>query len=118
MGKSVIALALLCAVPLTSGCVTVPSPAALANSTKVDEQSINTLELAYKTWRLAVETGINAGAIKGQLAAHTAQLDNQLYSALTAAETAYNGGNAKDYATAEADFNTALTVGYSAIGGK
>lgn len=111
-----IALA-LCATSL-SACATIPAPATLANSTKIDEQSINTLELAYKTWRLAVETGIHAGYIKGQLATHVAQLDDQIYSALVAAETAYTGANAADYNTAVANFNTALTVGYSAIGGK
>lgn len=111
-----IALA-LCATSL-SGCAVVPAPATLANSTKVDEQSINTLELAYKTWRLAAETGINAGYIKGKLATRVAALDNQLYATLTAAESAYAGGNAADYNSAVANFNTALTVGYSAIGGK
>lgn len=113
--RKLIIVAALCSL---SACVSVPSPQALANSTKIDEQSINTLELAYKSWRLAVETGIHAGLIKGQLATHVAQLDNQIYSALVAAQSAYNGANAGDYNAAVANFNTALTVGYSAIGGK
>lgn len=116
--KIALTLALFCAVPLTSGCVTVPSPAALANTTKLDEQGVNTAELAYKAWRIAVETGVNAGQIKGQLAQRVAGFDNQLYSALQAVESAYNAGNASDYKTAVANFNTALTVANSALGGK
>lgn len=116
MRKFLIAVA-LCSASLT-GCATVPTPSSLAEQTKIDEQSINTLELAYKTWRLAVETGINAGQIKGQLAGRVAQLDNQLYQALVAAETAYKGANAASYDAAVANFNVALTSAYSAVGGK
>jgi len=117
MRKLTIIVALACAVPL-NGCVTVPSPAALANSTKADEQGINTLELAYKTWRLAVETGVNAGTIKGQLAGHIADIDNKLYSALQSAEAAYQSANSTTYNDAVKQFNTALADGYASIGGK
>ena len=93
-------------------------PVTYADQTKIDEQFGVTAELAYKSWRLAVETGVSSGLIKGQVAAHVAQLDNQLYAALTAVEHAYAAGNSTEIKTAVANFNTALTVGYSAIGGK
>jgi len=119
MKKLLFAFMLLFALPL-SACATAPvpaSPSAISNLTKVDEQAAVTAQLAYKSWRLAVETGVNAGLIKGQLAGHVAQLDNQLYSALQAVDAAYKAGNADNFATAVASFNTALNVGYSAIHG-
>jgi hypothetical protein len=106
-------LLLLCAAvrsPAYSVCQspTIPtSPGQVANSTKLDEQAAVTAHLAYKSWRLAVETSVNAGLIKGQLAAHVAQLDNQLYSALQAVDAAYASGNATNYARSSRGFNTA-----------
>jgi hypothetical protein len=121
MKKLLLLLALLFAVPLTA-CANLPtiptSPGQVADSTKLDEQTAVTAHLAYKSWRLAVETSVNAGLIKGQLAAHVAQLDNQLYSALQAVDAAYASGNATNYAAAVGAFNTAITVGYTAIGGR
>jgi hypothetical protein len=112
-------LCLFTALPL-GACATIPStsPAAYANTTKADEQAVVTAELAYKSWRLAVETGVSSGLIKGQLAGKVAGIDNQLYSALQAVERAYSAANSADLAAALGNFNTALTVGYSAIGGK
>jgi hypothetical protein len=118
MRRILIAMCMLTALPLSACATTSPSsPAAIANATKVDEQTINTLELAYKTWRIAVETGVRSGAIKGTLAATVAGLDTRLYSALQAAEHAYEGGNG-DFGTALVAFNGALSSGYAAIGGK
>lgn len=118
MKKLLLLIALLFAVPLTA-CASVPTgPGTIANSTKLDEQAAVTAQLAYKSWRIAVETGINAGLIKGQLATKIAGLDNQLYSALQAVDAAYASGNASSYASAIGNFNTALTVGYTAIGGR
>lgn len=118
--KKLLLIACALAVPL-SACETIPSipasPSAVTNLTKADEQVALTAELAYKSWRLAVETGVNSGLIKGQLAGHVAQLDNQLYSALQAVESAYATGNASSLAAAVASFNTTLNVGYSAIHG-
>jgi hypothetical protein len=121
MRRLLIICACALALPLTAcdlATTGVAAPATYANTTKADEQGAVTAELAYKTWRLAVETGVNSGAIKGQLAGHVADLDNQLYSALQVVEKAYAAGNSGDIATAVGNFNTALTVGYSAIGGR
>ena len=94
------------------------TPAHYADQTKVDEQGAVTAELAYKSWRLAVETGVDSGFIKGKTATQVAALDNKLYSALKAVEAAYAAGNASDIATSAASFNAILASGYSAIGGK
>lgn len=107
----------LCACATTSA--TIPTaPSAAAQLTKVDEQAVTGAELAYKTWRIAVEAGVNAGFIKGATAAKVAQLDNQLYSALQAIEQAYAAANSNSLAAALVNFNGALAAGYSAIGGK
>lgn len=117
MKKLLFALAL--SLSACTGLTTIPTtPSAIADTTKVDEQVVVTAHLGYKAWRLAVETGVNSGLIKGQLAAHVADLDNQLYTALQAVDAAYATGNASNVAAAVTSFNTALTVGYSAIGGK
>jgi hypothetical protein len=93
---------LLCALSVRSaacsvcGFSTIPtSPSSIANTTKLDEQAALTAQLAYKSWRIAVETGVNAGLIKGQLATHVAQLDNQLYSALQAVDAAYSAAGTR-----------------------
>jgi hypothetical protein len=121
MKKILLLVLCLFAVPLAACAelASVPtSPSSVTNTTKLDEQAALTAQLAYKSWRIAVETGVNAGLIKGQLATHVAQLDNQLYSALQAVDAAYSAGNAASFATAIGNFNTALTVGYTAIGGR
>jgi hypothetical protein len=118
MRKILIIAALALAIP-ASACTAIPtSPAAVAGTTTVDEKTAITFELAYKTWRVAVETGINAGQIKGPLATKIAGLDNQLYSALQAVEAAYAGANSADILTAVNNFNTAYANAYAAIGGK
>lgn len=91
--------------PLLDG---VANPSTAANLTKRDEQAVNTAELAYKGFRLTVETGVNAGLIKGQLAGKLRELDNQLYSKLVLVETAYNAANATSLTAAIADFNVIL----------
>lgn len=113
-------LFMICALAL-SACTAVPvstAPATYANMTVVDEQAAVTAHLAYKAFRLAVETGINAGAIKGATATRVAALDNQIYAALQTVDAAYATGNAADIASAVGAFNTTLTVGYTAVGGR
>lgn len=79
------------------------SPAEAADSTVLDEQAATAVELAYKAARLAVETGVDAGIIRGAHAARFAQLDRQAFAAIQAVRTAYRAGNAANYATAKAD---------------
>jgi hypothetical protein len=75
------------------------SPAAVANTTVLDEQAALGVELAYKAARTAVEVGVDAGLIKGARATQFAALDNKAYKAVTTARRAYQAGNATDYAT-------------------
>lgn len=111
-----LALPLAACEAFTTG--TVPAPSTISDRTKADEQAAVTAHLAYKSWRLAVETGVKSGLIKGTLAGRVADLDNQIFKALSAVDAAYSGGNAADIYTAVGNFNTAVTVGYSAIGGR
>jgi hypothetical protein len=97
---------------------TVPAPGTYTNKTVLDEKIAITAHNAYKAWRLAVETGINAGYIKGQLAVRIANVDNQLYSALTVVDQAYATGNAASYAEAIDKFNAALNDGRAIFGSK
>ena len=105
-----------------SACATVPGagvqPSAYADQTKADEQSAQTAELAYKSWRVAVTAGAQAGLIKGQTATDIAAIDNKLYAALTIVESAYAGGNSTTIAGAVNQFNTALTQANALIGSK
>lgn len=105
---------LACALALTplSACATLPtSPAVVANTTTLDEQGAIAVGLGYKIFRIAVETGINAGIIKGSLATKVAALDNQLFTAVTAVDAAYQAGNAASLATALAKANRLLASG-------
>jgi hypothetical protein len=114
-----------CALPLVplAACSTMPTdisttPVSYADKVRIDEQGIITAELAYKTWRIAVETGVNAGTIKGGTATKLAELDNRIYLALQTVEAAYSAGNADSIEHAVGQFNIALTTGYTALGGK
>lgn len=76
------------------------SPVAVAESTTLDEQGALAAELAYKAARIAVETGVDAGVIKGATAAKVAQLDQRAFAALGVVRKAYAAGNAASYASA------------------
>ncbi|WP_257554156.1 hypothetical protein [Sphingobium sp. CFD-2] len=76
------------------------SPTTVANSTTLDEQGVLAAELAYKAARVAVETGVDAGLIKGPTAAKVAQLDRRAFAALGVVRKAYAAGNAASYASA------------------
>lgn len=109
--------AALCGAMMLASCTAVgpanllpPSPAAAANKTVLDEQGALAAELAYKAARIAVETGVDAGLIKGTAAARVAQLDQAVFVALGQVRTAYRAGNATSYAAA-------LTEARNAVGG-
>ena len=84
------------------------SPSAIADKTVLDEQIGIGAEQAYKVWRVAIETGVDAKLIKGRTAIELAQWDNQLYSVLGQIRLAYAAGNAASYNAAFARFNTVL----------
>ena len=78
-----IPLALLCALPACAPINTIPpSPASVADKAVLDEQGALAAELAYKAARIAIETGVDAGFIRGATAARFAALDAKAYAAL------------------------------------
>ena len=81
----------------------VTAPGVLADRTVLDEQAITGVELAYKAARLTIETGVDAGLIKGETATRIAALDNQAFLALGIARGAYRTGNAASYKAAVAE---------------
>lgn len=84
------------------------APVEAADSTVLDEQAALAVELAYKAARLAVETGVDAGAIRGEQATRFAELDNQAFAAVQAARRAYRAGNAVSYGAALAEARGAI----------
>lgn len=103
----IVCLALSACAGIPAGIV--PTPSTVTEQTKLDEQAAITVNLAYKAWLITVETGINAGLIKGTLATRVAVVDNQLYTALKAVDSAYAAGNASNYLIAITEFNRALS---------
>lgn len=99
--KRLFTLALLCALPACAPLDTIPpAPAAVANKTVLDEQGALAAELAYKAARIAIETGVDAGLIRGATATRIAALDAKAYAALGVVRQAYRAGNATNYAAA------------------
>jgi hypothetical protein len=107
-------IVVVCAALALSGCgltglAALPtSPQAVANETVLDEQAILAVELAYKAARLACETGVDAGAIRGANAARFAEIDNRAYAAVQTARRAYRAGNATGYGAALAEARAAI----------
>lgn len=112
-----LAICLATCVPI-SGCATIPtSPSDVASQTKIDEQVAVGADLAYKGFRLAVETGVSSGIIKGQLAAKLADVDNRLFSAYTLVADAYATANSQSLAQAIGKFNDILAEGNGLLAG-
>lgn len=88
--------------------VGVSAPVVAADRTVLDEQAITGVELAYKAARLTIETGVDAGLIKGATATRVAALDNQAFLALGIARGAYRTGNAANYKAAVAEAGGAV----------
>jgi len=84
------------------------APVEAADSTVMDEQAALGVELAYKAARLAVETAVDAGVIRGEQAVQFAALDNTAYAAVQAARRAYRAGNAVSYGAALAEARAAV----------
>ncbi len=84
------------------------APVAVADETVLDEQAALSIDLAYKAARLAIETGVDAGVIRGERAARLAEVDNQAFAAVQAARRAYRAGNATSYGAALAEARAAI----------
>lgn len=87
-----------------------PAPAAVADRTTLDESAALTAELAYKAARVSVETGVDAGFIKGATAAKVATLDSAAYAALGKVRAAYRAGNASTYSSALTEARGAISA--------
>ena len=86
------------------------APSQIADRTVADEQGMLAVELAYKAARLAVETGVDAGIIRGATAARFAELDNKAFAALGVLRQAYRTANAADFATALTNARNAVAL--------
>lgn len=96
-----IPLALLCALPACTPVNTIPpAPGTVADKTTLDEQGALAAELAYKAARIAIETGVDAGLMRGATATKIASLDAKAYAALQIVRKAYAAGNAASYTSA------------------
>jgi hypothetical protein len=96
-----ISVALLCALPACTSLNTIPpAPGTIADKTTLDEQGALAAELAYKAARIAIETGVDAGLIRGTTAGRVAALDAKAYAALGIVRKAYAAGNAASYTAA------------------
>ncbi len=80
----------------------------MADNTVLDEQGLIALELAYKAARLAGETLVDAGMIRGETALRIGKLDKAAFAALDVARGAYRASNAASY-------QAALNEGQAAI---
>lgn len=95
-----------CAAPALSACGvadirppgSIPaSPAAVADSTTLDEKGLLGVELAYSVARTLGEFGVDAGLIKGATATKIAELDSKAYGFILLARSAYSLGNRTTY---------------------
>src|SRR3546814_20344253 len=83
MRRLILAAAMVLALPACST-LSGGGPVLVTQATALDEKIAVSVELAYRAARLAMETGVDAGLIKGARAAQVAALDNQAYSAVQA----------------------------------
>lgn len=117
MRKLILSAVLACA-PLAACELPPPVPASVANSTLLDEQVGQGVELAYAAFRSALELAVDTGRLKGTAASRAAELDNRAYAAVNAVRAAYRTGNATSYAAAARDARLAITDALMSIKGK
>lgn len=119
MKKILLAFAALSLVPL-GACETISTPSEISDTTKLDEQGAIGVNLAYKAFRLSVETGVEAGLIKpgSELAIKIADADNKAFAAVQAVDAAYRAGNSQSYADAVARANAAIAAAVAIVRSK
>jgi hypothetical protein len=86
-----------------SGCTLLglpSSPQAASDATVKDEQAALAVETMYAGWRAFVETGVDLGLIRGELAARMAAYDNRIYGYVKIARQAYDAGQTASYQAA------------------
>lgn len=115
-------LLFLAPLALLAGCTPAPinvppPPVTVANSTVLDEKAATAVELSYKAMRLAMETAIDAGYLRGENARNAAELDNRAYAAVLAVRAAYSAGNAAGYDEAIGKALAAVGAAMAAVKG-
>lgn len=82
-----------------------------------DEQALIAVNASYKGFRLGVETGVQAGLIKGELASKIAAVDNKAFAAILSLDTVYRTCNG-DLGAALTSANNAIAEAFAVAGSK
>lgn len=93
------------------------TPATIADRTVLDEKAMAGVELAYRSMRIALETAVDAGLLKGGAALVAAQMDLRAETAVEAVHSAYQAGNAQSYDQAIAQAFDAIEAARDVIKG-
>lgn len=114
------ALSLAACIPSTPPAppISLPTPAALADRTAADEQAAIAVENGYKAFRIALELGVDTGAIKGERAVRAAKADQTAYRALLVLRTAYQTANKEDFINAARSANSAIAQAIALVRSK
>ncbi len=112
-------LAPLAALALLSGCAgLLNGPGEVADTTITDERVALGVETLYQGWVASVETGVDLGLIKGQLAARMQDYDRRIYTSVLLARRAYDAGNSSSYAVAVAEVASLISQAMSLVRGE
>src|SRR3546814_13629132 len=117
MRRLILAAAMVLALPACST-LSGGGPVLVTQATALDEKIAVSVELAYRAARLAMETGVDAGLIKGPRAAQVAAHYNQASSSVQAVRAAYKAGHAPRYATSAVQEHTPVSTLPGALQGQ
>ncbi|MBB4154198.1 phage-related tail protein [Sphingomonas jinjuensis] len=109
--KRLLSLALaasLCACTALTVPTAPPSPAAVADATRINEKALAGVELAYKAAAKAETLALDAGLVSAAMKPTLRLADQQAYAAVRAARAAYKAGNVDSYSAAIAQALTAI----------
>lgn len=98
--------------------VGVAPPSTVADRTILDEKVGISVELAYKAWRVALETALDAKLVPASKAAQLAALDKKAYDATLIVQGAYATGNATSYRAAADEAIATLRQALALLRGK
>lgn len=91
------------------------SPSVVCDKSTMDEQSGTAVELGYALFRTAGELAVDTGKLHGAAATRVKALDNQLFAATQAVQSAYATCNAASYKAAIDSANAALKAANAAL---
>jgi hypothetical protein len=106
----------LCACGVTTSGTPLASTSSLCARTVADEQGVIAFNLGYKAFRLAAETGVRSGFIKGTLAGQVRTINTELFTQVQNLDTVYRTCNG-DLGAALAGANRLLESANKLIGG-